>query len=547
MDEIQTATAGPAHRPRRRLPWKFLAIALFLAGAIGWAQWYRQFEPGLSNATTYAATAVLVVATAVFIARRRSLPRIVRFAPLAAIVVGTAAFAAFYRFDGWSSRLEPKFVRRWATREALPDVSETAAEGDLENVVAVATTPHDFPGFLGPSRDQTITSVRLSRDWNNNAPKEIWRHPVGLGWSGFAVVAGYAVTQEQRDEREMVVCYDLKTGEGRWAHGDTVRVGTEGAFGGVGPRATPMIHDGRVFALGASGILNCLELATGRLLWTKNIHEENQAKAVYWGTSGSPLIVDDLVVVSAGGENNNSLVAYRQVDGKLAWSGGSDAAAYASPALATLGGLRQVLIVNEDWVAGHDAANGQVLWRFPWPGKTDRDGSASQARVVGNQRVFISKGYTQGAALYQFNAEKLGRAREGGQPMRPDVVWNKATHKKAVLKTKHSNVCIRDGYVYGLDEDILQCVELATGRERWKRGRYGQGQLLLIDDLLLVQAEDGRVLLIEANPDEHVELASFQALAGEPCWNCPALAGRYLLVRNKDEAACYEMPLENDQ
>jgi hypothetical protein len=131
--------------------------------------------------------------------------------------------------------------------------------------------------------------------------------------------------------------------------------------------------------------------------------------------------------------------------------------------------------------------------------------------------------------------------------MRPDVVWNKATHKKALLKTKHSNVCIRDGYVYGLDEDILQCVELASGRERWKRGRYGQGQLLLIDDLLLVQAEDGRVVLVEANPDEHKELASFQALEGEPCWNCPALAGRYLIVRNKDEAACYEMPVVNDE
>jgi outer membrane protein assembly factor BamB len=407
----------------------------------------------------------------------------------------------------------------------------------------VSTTPHDFPAFLGPNRDQSITTVRLARDWDKNPPKEVWRHAVGLGWSGFAVVADYAVTQEQRDELEMVVCYDLKTGEGRWAHGDQVRVGTEGAFGGVGPRATPTIHGGRVFAVGASGILNCLELATGRLLWTKNIHEENQAKAVYWGTSGSPLIVDDLVIVSAGGENDNSLVAYRQVDGKLAWSGGSDAAAYASPALAKLGGLRQVLIVNEDWVAGHDAANGQVLWRFAWPGKTNMDGSASQARVVGDDRVFVSKGYTRGAALYQFDAEKLRQARDSGNATEPKLIWNKTTNKKTVLKTKHSNVCIRDGYVYGLDEDILQCVELATGRQRWKGGRYGQGQLLLIDDLLLVQAEDGRVLLVEANPEKHVELASIRALEGEPCWNCPALAGRYLLVRNKDEAACYELPL----
>jgi outer membrane protein assembly factor BamB len=544
MDDMQAAAGTEPRRTSRRKPWLYIAIVLVVAGALGWAQWYREIEPGTANATTYAAIALLVLATAIFIARRRGLPRAVRFAPLAIIVVGVAAFFAYYRFDGWGSRLEPTFVPRWVKRDAPPVVPiNAAAKGDITNVVAVATTPHDFPGFLGSNRDQAITSIRLDRDWVKNPPQDIWRHSVGLGWSGFAVVADYAVTQEQRDDREMVVCYDLKTGEGRWAHADNVRHGTEGSFGGVGPRATPTIYNGRVFTVGATGILNCLELATGRLLWTKNIHEENGAKSVFWGTSGSPLVVDDLVVVNAGGDNGKSLVAYRQIDGERAWSGGSDAAAYASPSLETLGGIRQVLIVNEDWVAGHHAANGRVLWRFSWPGKTDMDGNTSQARVVGDGQVFISKGYTAGAALYQFDADKLSEAQKNGEPTKPELVWNKATNKKAVLKTKHSNVCIRDGFVFGLDEDILQCVELATGKQRWKRGRYGQGQILLIDDLLLVQAEDGRVVLVEANPEEHVELASFQALEDQPCWNCPALAGPHLIVRNKNEAACYKLPL----
>jgi hypothetical protein len=164
--------------------------------------------------------------------------------------------------------------------------------------------------------------------------------------------------------------------------------------------------------------------------------------------------------------------------------------------------------------------------------------------VVGDDHVFVSKGYTTGAALFQFDAEKLTQAQKTGKPTEPTLIWNKTTNKKAVLKTKHSNVCIRAGFVYGLDEDILQCVDLASGKQIWKRGRYGQGQLLLIDDLLLVQAEDGRVVLVEANHKEHVELASFQAIEGEPCWNCPALAGPYLLVRNKNEAACYRLPLK---
>jgi outer membrane protein assembly factor BamB len=322
----------------------------------------------------------------------------------------------------------------------------------------------------------------------------------------------------------------------------------EQSFGGVGPRATPTLHNGRVFAVGATGILNALELATGRHLWSKDIREDNDAENVFWGTACSPLIVDDLVVVSAGGGEGKSLVGYRQVDGGRAWSGGDDFSSYASPSLATLCGFRQVLIVNEDWVAGHDAGNGRVLWRFKWPGKTDQNANTSQAHVVDGDRVFISKGYTQGAGLFQFDADGLQKAREAGEVYEPTRIWDKETIKRAVLKTKHSNVCFRLEYVYGLDEDLLQCVELATGKQQWKRGRYGQGQLLLVDDLLLVTAEDGRVALVEANPEKHVELGSFQAIEGEPCWNCPALAGPYLLVRNKYEAACYKLPLAaNDE
>jgi len=535
---------GKSTRNRRRIPWLFLAVVAFLVGAIAWAEWYKEFEPGTARLSSYGAIALLTLVSAIFIARRRSLPRMVRFAPLTLFFVVIIAFFSYYRLAGWTSTLQPLFEPRWAQRSELPAASTTASRGgDLATIVPVSTTPYDFPGFLGPNRDQTVTAVRLDRDWETNEPELIWRHPIGRGWSGFAVVADYAVTQEQRDDQEMVVCYDRASGDVRWAHSDPVRFGSERSFGGLGPRATPTIHNSRVFTVGATGILNCLELATGRLLWSKDIRAENDADNAFWGTACSPLIVDDFVVVSAGGRDDNSLVAYRQVDGRRVWGGGSDPSSYASPSLAPLCGIRQVLIVNEDWVAGHDAANGRVLWRFSWPGKSAEEGNASQARVVGDQQVFVSKGYTKGAALYDFDTDELRQAQANGEPVQPKLVWDKFTNKRAVLKTKHSNVCIRDGYVYGLDEDILQCVELATGKQQWKRGRYGQGQLLLIDDLILVQAEDGRVVLVEANAEKLVELGSFQAIDGEPCWNCPALAGPYLLVRNKEEAACYKLPV----
>src|SRR5688500_7176219 len=377
---------------RRRTPWLFLAVVVFLLGAFGWAEWYKEYEPGTARLSSYGAIALLTLVTAIFIASRRSLPRLVRYAPLTIFFGSILAFFSYYRLAGWTSSLQPLFSPRWTERTELSAASTTAARGgDPATVVPVATTPHDFPAFLGPNRDQTITAVRLARDWEASEPEEIWRHPVGRGWSGFAVVADYAVTQEQREDQEMVVCYHRATGDLRWAHADPIRFGSERPFGGLGPRATPTIHNSRVFTVGATGILNCLELATGRLLWSKDIRQDNNAENTFWGTACSPLIVDDLVVVSAGGTDNNSLVAYAQVDGKRAWSGGSDRSAYASPSLATFCGIRQVVIVNEDWVAGHDAANGRVLWRFSWPGKSADQGNSSQARVIGDEQVFVSK------------------------------------------------------------------------------------------------------------------------------------------------------------
>lgn len=535
---VPSSSAAKATAPRRRFPWIYTVIALFLLGAILFAQWYADTDRGVGTLVTLAATSLLVIVTAVWLAFRRSLPLAARLAPLVLLIVGIAAFFSLYRFKGWTGSMKPVFVSRWEEQRELPElkgVAQTAADES----VAELTTPYDFPQFLGPERDQIITSVRLARDWESRPPKLVWKQPIGQGWSGFAVVGQRAVTQEQRGDDELVVCYHLKTGDVLWSRTNKVRFQQQP--GGVGPRATPTIHRGNVYALGATGILDCLRLTTGELLWSKDIVAENGAELPEWGKACSPLIVDDLVVVSAGGRNNNSLVAYRQDSGERVWSGGSDFSAYSSPSLGNLAGVRQILIVNEDTITGHDAANGDVLWQFPWPGKSNANASISQARVVGPEHVFVSKGYSVGSALLKLAAADLEAAAEAGEPAEPEVEW-----KKNVMKTKLSNVCLRDGFVYGLDEEVLQCIELDSGRPRWKRGRYGHGQILMVHDLLLVQTEDGEVVLVEANPDKHVELGRFQAIDGEPCWNCPALAGRYLLVRNDQEAACYELPLEEE-
>ena len=293
----------------------------------------------------------------------------------------------------------------------------------------------------------------------------------------------------------------------------------------------------RVYTLGATGILNCLDLATGERVWSEDILYDNDAEIASWGISGSPLVLDDLVVVSAGGGAGKSLVAYHKDTGERIWRDGSSPAGYSSPLIATLAGVPQILIFNYGSVAAHAPNGGQILWQHPWPSGTE---CISQPVPLPDDRLFVSSGYGIGCKLFQI-------AHDEDNQLKATLVWETPR-----LKAKFTNVIHRDGYIYGLDDGVLVCLDLADGQRRWKRGRYGHGQVILVDDpdeirdengLLLVSAESGDVLLVEVNPNESKELARLPALASKT-WNNPALAGQYLLVRNDREAACYELPLE---
>jgi outer membrane protein assembly factor BamB len=329
-----------------------------------------------------------------------------------------------------------------------------------------------------------------------------------------------------------------------WVHAVAARY--ESRLGGVGPRATPTIHGGRVYALGSTGVLRCLDGGTGAEIWIKDVladfglTPETDLTNIPWGRSGSPLVVDDLVVVAAGGLPPEgpfvSLVAYRQEDGKQVWQGGKTQVSYASPNVFTLGGKRQILIVNESTVSGHDVKTGRVLWEFDWPGTSYQDASAAQAIAVDDEHVFVSKHYSMGSALYRVtrNVENTWFTAQK---------WNEPTR----MKTKFTNVVIHQGYVYGLSDGILECIELRTGKRQWKKPRYGQGQVLRVDSLLLVQAETGEVALVELNPDKPIELGRIPALAAKEqtkTWNNLCLYGKHLLVRNDREAICYELAVK---
>ncbi len=422
----------------------------------------------------------------------------------------------------------PTLGWRWATSKSLQteslDIKNSVEFGDQSTA-----TDFNYPQFLGSARNGKISGIKLISDWETRPPKQMWRQPIGEGWSGFAVVGDFAITQEQREEKELVVCYDLKSGKIYWQHSEVARFDSVAFLGGIGPRATPTISDGRVYALGGSGILNCLDLKDGNQIWVKNIINENNAQLIEWGVAGSPLVLDSLVVVSPGGTNGHSLVAYHRDTGEQIWSAGNDRAGYSSPLVTTIAGIRQILIFNWDNVVAHAPNTGEILWQFPWTGNTQR---VAQPVILSGDRVFITSGYGVGSKLLKINKDMNGN-------ISPTLLW-----KSNRMKAKFANVIAIDEFIYGLDDGILACIDLKAGKRQWKKGRYGHGQMILVDNLLLITTEKGDVVLVEPSPEEHKELARFSAIEGKT-WNNPALAGPYLLVRNGQEAACYELPVLN--
>jgi len=540
-DQPDLPTAAPNRTStRRRTPplriW--LITALLASGAIAVGTSDLLADHAYANVAIWALGLGIVLTWAIWFFFRSGYRGRTRLLVLAAVAVALAGFVTLFRLERFSGELVPAFALRFTTpHDQRLAVSAPAGKGTPAAIDLRHTTPDDFPQFLGPRRSAAVEHVALARSWDP-PPECLWRQEVGAGWSGFAVVNGHAVTMEQRGDLEMVTCYEVTSGRLDWSYAATIR--HAGLAGGVGPRATPTIDGGRVYALGATGHLVCLDGARGTLQWEKDLRAEfgiprdDEEHDVPHGRAGSPLVVDNRVIVPVGGPTAGpyvALAAYDKTTGQLLWKGGQRQISYSSPAYAELAGCRQVLSVNEDTVGGYDLLTGAVLWEHPWPGDSSGNANVAQPVPVPPNRVFVSKAYGQGALLLELTGDR--------SDLQTRVIWQSTK----VLRTKFTNVTLDDGYLYGLSDGILECVALADGRRQWKEGRYRHGQLLRAGDLLLVLSESGEMVLIEASPTaaNHV-LGRFPALEGMT-WNTIALAGPYLLVRNAEEAACYKLPL----
>lgn len=511
---------------RAKLRWWPAAVVLILFGGFLARSWWlveqtRQYTVMQTIAATFFALVLLLLW---FLLASRA-PWKWRLTALGLAVLAYVVASQMMTIRGVSGDLVPIFGFKGGSEGD----SAKGSSGDK----AVRTSGRlegaargDYPQFLGPNRNATVGGVQLARDWDASPPREIWRREVGAAWSGFAVKSNWAVTQEQYGQEEQVVAYDLATGEVRWRHADATRYET--TIGGIGPRATPTIADGAVYTLGATGRLNALDLETGERLWSHDILKEHGANNREWGKSCSPLMVGDLVVVSAGGVSNQSLVAYDRVTGEPAWAAGTDTSSYSSPVLAELGGREQILIRNQGSITAHDPVTGEVLWSEDWPADQP---NVAVPLLLGDNRVLFSSGYGIGSKVFEVGDGGV----DGG--LDTELLWESPR-----LKAKFTNLIRHDGYVYGLDDGVLVCLDPATGERCWKKGRFGHGQMILVGDLLLLTTEKGEVLLIEPNSEDLRELGSFAPFEGKT-WNPPALAGSLLLLRTDSEAVLYELPV----
>ncbi len=503
---------------RRVRWWPAVLVLVLMLLAIGWAWLGSDFIRQMKVMSTVVVFILGILLLLIWITLFSRLRWKVRLATWGGLLVAIALFFGAFRYRGVTGDVVPVFEPRWKGETA------TLTGEDL-----LTPTTYDYSQFLGSQRNGVVEGVKLMRDWSSRPPRLVWRRPVGLGWSSFAVVGDAAVTQEQQGDEERIVCYDLKTSDVRWSFG--YQASYTSPLAGDGPRSTPTIVDGKVYAMGSTGQLHALELESGRSLWSRDVLEDNDATVPEWGKSCSPLVVDGLVVVSAGGSEGKSLVAYDQETGEIVWRVGDGGSSYASPFVTTLAGVRQIVMLNSRSIVGHDPQDGRVLWSHPSPSGQP---VVAQPLPIPGDRLLVSIGYGVGSKLYQISASSE-------DSLEATLVWE--TPK---MKSKFANLVLHEGFVYGLDDGILACLDPETGSLRWKRGRYGHGQMILVDDLLLLQTETGEIVLVEPTPEEHRELTRFRVMDGK-VWNSPALAGPHLLVRTEREAALYELPLAEDE
>ncbi len=403
----------------------------------------------------------------------------------------------------------------------------------------------DWPQYRGPNFNGT-TPEKILKNWPDAGPRQIWKTPLNAGFSSFAVSGNRAYTLVLRDmegvKSEACVALDADTGKEVWMAplgfakydngGDS---GAPDNNGGDGPRSTPAVDGNRVYVISAGLILSAFNTADGKVAWRKDLVREHGARNISWQNAASPVIEGNLIFVCAGGEGQ-SLLCFDKRTGAVVWKGQSDKMTHATPVVTTILGHRQVIFFTQSGLVSVVPGTGTVLWRYAFPYKV----STAASPVVGGDIVYCSAGYGVGAAAVRVAKE--------GSGFKVTELWRKENK----LVNHWSSSVYHEGHLYGLfgfkqwERVPLKCVELATGEEKWSVDGFGQGGIIIADGHVVALAENGDLVLVEANPSAYSEKARTKAVAGK-CWNNVALANGRIYARSTKEAVCLDVSARTTQ
>ena len=385
-------------------------------------------------------------------------------------------------------------------------------------IVLLPLASAEWNQWLGPNRDGKSSETGLLAVWPESGPKQVWQvESLGAGYSSLAVANGTLFTQGVKNGKQFLIALNAETGETAW---ETEHGKPYSNRRGGGPRGTPTIDDGRVYALGGDGNLICADASTGAKIWEKHLLKTYGARNISWGISESPLIDGDRIIVNAGGRGA-SIVALDKATGKELWKTQSDEAGYSSGVTVEIDGVRQYLFFTGEAAVGVLATNGELLWRY----KPVSNSTANVATpIVRDNLVFFSSSYGTGCALLRLE-------NTGGSTTASEVYFNRD------MRNHYSSSVLIDDHLYGFSGQILETGELA-----WRDRSVGKGQMIYADGRFYILSDDGVVGLVEPDPSQYREVSRFEIGSRDyPTWTLPVISDGTLYLRDQERLYAYNI------
>ncbi len=389
----------------------------------------------------------------------------------------------------------------------------------------------DWPQWGGPQRDFKVTGVKLAETWSTSAPRQVWRRRLGDGYSSVVAANKRLLTMYRGDDREHVVALEVHTGKTIWQHAYDVQFleGTNVEQFGPGPLSTPLIVENRICAVGVTGLLHCLDLDSGTVIWKRDLLRDLRGTNLFRGYSASPIAYRDTVILPVGGPGRG-LVAFRLKDGSVAWQKHDFAISHVSPIMIRIGEDDQLVVLAEKLIAGVDPVTGRILWQHPHP---IAGGYVSSTPIWGDEgRLFFSAAYGAGSRCLQItgNSNK--------------TVVKEIWHSRR-MRVHHSNVIRVGDVVYGSSGDfaalIFTALDLKTGKVLWQQRQLGRASCIYVDRKFIVLQEDGTLMLATMTP-KGMTVHSNVKLFDSRAWTSPTLDGKRLYIRNRKEIMALDLP-----